>query len=67
MTRIILLAVVIALIANFIRVAIKAKKYKTCVTCEGKGFWHETRGEKSYCKICDGRGYLEKENLKSSL
>jgi len=62
--KIILFALAIGLFAKIARMIMKSRKYKTCSSCQGKGFWQGTRGDKNTCKICDGQGYVDKKDTR---
>jgi len=32
-----------------------------CESCDGKGYWESTRGERNDCDLCQGTGVMPKE------
>lgn len=56
MIRLLFTTFVIAITIYFIYNLLSAYRNTMCPRCEGKGYWLGTRGDKNYCKACDGSG-----------
>lgn len=66
MGRIILIVFAFMLVFYFINQILPHINFKAamnpCDSCEGKGFWLGTRGDKNHCKVCDGTGQKPMES-----
>jgi len=56
MIRIVIILAVIGIVIYLINLFIASVKSNRCKHCEGYGYWKGTRGEKNFCKVCDGTG-----------
>jgi hypothetical protein len=54
--RIILILIVVAVVFFLIRFFVTNLNFNPCPSCDGKGYWESTRGEKNTCKQCGGTG-----------
>lgn len=58
MVTLVFYAFVIGLIYTLGKRFIQSMDQSRCPSCEGKGYWVETRGEKNTCRACGGSGRI---------
>lgn len=56
MAKIIIIAVIFGLILFIFSIILKLVGSNICQRCDGEGYWKETRGERNFCKECNGTG-----------
>ena len=60
------LAIIFGLILFIIRVLFAMVTSNQCQKCNGEGYWKETRGERNFCKDCNGTGQVNKKTPNKS-
>ena len=60
MIRLIFIFILIVLVYFFIKRVLDniQNPRGNCPTCDGQGYWYATRGEREYCRECDGSGFI---------
>ena len=56
MIRLLFAALIIGVALFLINTLISLYRASLCPDCEGQGYWEGTRGDKNFCKTCNGRG-----------
>ncbi len=56
MPRFIFILVVFGVAFLLTRLVMSTIASKQCPNCNGQGYWKDTRGDRNFCKACDGTG-----------
>lgn len=56
MIRLVFFALAFGILFALIKYIISSVRPKKCNNCDGEGYWKATRGERNFCKVCNGTG-----------